>query len=70
MATRRLINNAANKIQVSTITVGGTWLAGEIVTLTIGSIVQQPGEDGALLAERIAAKVYQRLGSRMQGRGF
>lgn len=40
------------------------------VSLTIGSIVQQPGEDGALLAERIAAKVYQRLGSRMQGRGF
>ena len=40
------------------------------VSLTIGSIVQQPGEDGAMLAQRVAAMVYERLGSRMQGRGF
>jgi hypothetical protein len=35
-----------------------------------GSIVQQPGEDGAVFAQRVAGIVYERLRGGMQGRGW
>lgn len=38
MATRRFTPNAAPVFQVDTLTIGGTWLAGETVTITIANV--------------------------------
>jgi hypothetical protein len=59
MSTRRWIGTAKKVKQVSTITIGGTWLATETITVTIGTVDLVVTIGSLVLTSQVAATLVQ-----------